>query len=98
LQLYLGAGAYLELRSIEQVSPNRPLPIRFWDLRATLRLAPGLVYDVSDRFFLNLELPLDFLRAEYSQSWGQASVVRQPWFNVPAVDQRSVKFGFGVKF
>lgn len=96
LKLYTGTGLYVGYHRFNFGPFNGFDQFRrLTELSATFRVAPGLIYDFSERFFLQVEVPLDLIQLNLRRD-----VLTQQTFTVESPLMRSfpMKFGFGVKF
>jgi len=102
LKLYLGAGINWTYQRSNLVDLSMVGAIsEFTRVRShslSLRVAPGLLYEISDRFFLNLELPLDVLSLDRDIFAGPTEFFRRYDLRSPIGDYLPIRMGFGVKF
>lgn len=105
LKLYLGMGAYVGANRGQLIAPSQPTiqstRIQF-QTQLGLRIAPGMMYDLSEQYFLNIAVPMNFLPFRYTQavhilSNGTTEFVRSSDLGL-FPESIPLELGFGIRF
>ncbi len=102
LKLYLGAGFKLDYQKfnasvISSINGFQEFN-NLSELSTTFRVSPGLIYDFSDRFFLNLSIPLELVQFRFRNPSSPQPNPPLATTEFPLGQSLPIKLGFGVKF